>query len=694
MKRAIRWAVSTAALLTPAGMLQASGDIGCMPTWQLGSRDYASCGNSALLAPGNDTRVNLYFLMRDRQPAPVTGFTYPSETYGDAGLGHNFFSWSMMRDAFFPRPADAEEESRGGSRCISLGSGADTFNAALRANRAVPAAEREALLAARTSVGGACGQGQSAFAPPAGIASVAGKEYLGYLQAADAFYSGQWTPARDGFTRLRGSRDGWLAETAAYMTARTELNAAQAVAFDEYGSFSADKVDKAALGRAKSGFDDYLRRYAEGRYAGSARGLVRRTLWLGGDAVGLAREYERLLAGASPASRTVADLVEEIDNKLLIGSEKTVIDAPLLLATIDLMMMRAPYEGGPPPISATQIAAQERAFAGRADLYGFVAASHAFYVDKNPARVLQLIPDDARQSAYGPLAFSRQVLRGMALAARGDRNEAGFWRELLGGARGPYQRPLVELALAMNYERAGRLADVFAPQSPIGEMAIREILLMNVAGPDLLRTQARAAARPQHERDLALFTLLQKQLSYGGYAGFLRDSALIPADAPNESGLWDLRQQEKIPVGLFRKAVWSDGYACPALSGTVAALAKNARDVKARLCLGDFYRLNGFDDFGGGAGPAKRGELGSTPTLFPGKPTPRGDFYAQIIAEPKAAAPDKAYALYRAINCYAPSGNNQCGGADVTQSQRRAWFQRLKREFASSPWAQQLRYYW
>jgi hypothetical protein len=116
--------------------------------------------------------------------------------------------------------------------------------------------------------------------------------------------------------------------------------------------------------------------------------------------------------------------------------------------------------------------------------------------------------------------------------------------------------------------------------------------------------------------------------------------------------------------------------------------------VKARLCLGDFYRLNGFDDFGLDTDAPGRGELGGTPTLFPGKPTPRGDIYVGIIADPRAAGEEKAYALYRAVNCYAPSGGNGCGGADVAEAQRRAWFQRLKREFPKSPWAQKLRYYW
>lgn len=676
----------------------ASGDFGCDPAWRLFNREFNRCSNSALLSPGNDTRVNLLFLARDKQAAPATGFAYPGENLAEPGLGHNFFSWRMLRGSLYPQPEAADDDNpHYGSRCISLASGTAAFNAALAANRSVPAAERTALIGARAKTGLYCTEEASGYVAPTGIASAPGREFAGYLDAAEGFYIEDFARARDGFARLRGSKDPWLAETAAYMVARTELNAAQVGAFDEYGSYDAGKVDKAALGRARGALDDYLKRYVQGRYAASAQGLIRRTLWLGGDAVGLAREYERMLAATSAVTPAVADLVQEVDNKLLTTEGGRAIDGPLMLATADLMMMRESYEGGPQPIALAQLVAQEKSFAGRADLYGYVLAAHAFYVEKNPAKVLQLLPDDARKPAYGPLAFSRQVLRGMALAAKGDRNEAGFWRELLGGAKGPYQRPVVELALAMNLERTGRLAEVFAPASPIGETVLREILLQNVAGADLLRSQARDAKRPVHERDLALFTLLHKELAYGDYAAFVSDSAMLGAAASSEGGLWDLLVQDRVPAGLFRKAVWSDGYACPALSATAASLVQNPRDVKARLCLGDFYRLNGFDDFGVFADDAmkpKRDELGGTPTLFAGKPMPRGEFYAQIIADPKVGGEDKAYALFRAINCYAPSGGNACGNADVPESQRRAWFQRLKKDHAASPWAQKLRYYW
>ncbi len=48
------------------------------------------------------------------------------------------------------------------------------------------------------------------------------------------------------------------------------------------------------------------------------------------------------------------------------------------------------------------------------------------------------------------------------------------------------------------------------------------------------------------------------------------------------------------------------------------------------------------------------------------------------MANTHAPADDRAYALYRAINCYAPSGYNECGSADVPKSTRKQWFNTLK----------------
>ena len=65
-----------------------------------------------------------------------------------------------------------------------------------------------------------------------------------------------------------------------------------------------------------------------------------------------------------------------------------------------------------------------------------------------------------------------------------------------------------------------------------------------------------------------------------------------------------------------------------------------------------------------------------------------------VIANAKAPKTDKTYALFRAINCYAPAGYNSCGGQDVAPAVRKAWFRQLKSGFADTQWGKSLQYYW
>ena len=286
------------------------------------------------------------------------------------------------------------------------------------------------------------------------------------------------------------------------------------------------------------------------------------------------------------------------------------------------------------------------------------------------------------------------MLRGQALGALKDRNEEGFWLDLLGGAKGQWQRPTAELGLAMNLERGGKLGQVFAKGSPITETMIRRQLILNSAAPEMLRSNAADTARPQSERDLAVFTLLHKDLTHGDFAAFGRDQALVRPGAATDGYMYYLPDQDNLPLGLFTKGKWSDGYSCPALAQTAKALAANPQAVGPRLCLGDFWRLNGFDQLNLGDSPRKADELGGFADLFPGKPMPRSAIYASIIADPKVTGPDKAYALHRAVMCYAPGGYNGCGGKDVPKSQRKAWYDQLKASYPTSPWAKKLRYFW
>jgi hypothetical protein len=134
-------------------------------------------------------------------------------------------------------------------------------------------------------------------------------------------------------------------------------------------------------------------------------------------------------------------------------------------------------------------------------------------------------------------------------------------------------------------------------------------------------------------------------------------------------------------------------YGCGPLAQTVGVLAARPTAARERLCLAEFFRENGFDWWEYDR-PLKPGSLGGTRPLFPGTPYSRLEVYKAVIADGSATPEDKAFALYRAIRCYAPTGSNSCGGTDVALAQRKAWYDRLKASYPQSQWAKSLKYYW
>jgi len=684
---------------TPA---KASGDFGCTPSWKLAHGNLTGCDNMAMLAPGNDTRVNLLLLIADT-PGNTSALADPKRLAPDA-----LFEWDTLANRLSPLPNKAPSNDSSyadgeGSRCLSNMSGTADFEAALTAATKLPDNERAILIGTRRGLKPDCAHDgkadPSAAKAVAQMKSATGTAFAGYLLGAAAFYAGDYDSAAGQFAALRNSNQAWLKETARYMLARIELNRLQVGAFDEYGALSATaKADPKISAGAEAALQDYLKAYPHGRYFVSARGLLRRVYWLSGDRQKLAAAYAALLAQSS-ASRGLADdaLAQEIDSKLLPKMTADDTANPTLLAVLDLVAMRMPDGDADKdccgePLTLAKLETQRHAFASSPALFDYLLAVQAFYVTRQPRDVLRLIPDHAAQGSFAYLDYSRQMLRGMALEATADRNARGFWLQMIPGARRPFQRPAIELALALHDERTHALDKIFASQSAVQTPAIREILLTNVADVKLLRQQANDTSAPAHERAVALFTLLYKDATRGPYADFGRDVALVPAGASSDPA-YGLLGDNDPPLGIFTQTKTLGDYGCPALKDSEARLARNPRDGKAILCLADFMRANGFDDFSLDTQPPKD-QLGGTPSLFPGSAYSRLEAYRGIIGDPKAAAPDKAYALYRALNCYAPSKINACGGPGVPVAQRKAWFQKLKTAYPQSNWAQTLEYYW
>lgn len=700
--RAAASALTLAATLTLAAPSHASGDYREPPQWRLIHRDLTGYDNMMMLSPGNDTRVNLALLLADRRGLwPVSGAAKPVAL-------PILFGWRTLAQWLSPTDdsADPAYSSGEGSRCISNDSGSAAFVAAVGAAK-LAASESAALIAARQALRPDCAK--PGAAPTLGaVSSSAGKPFAEYLAGAAAFYDGDFDAASAHFTGLHDAKNGWLRETARYMAARVEVNRAQVNLFDEYGNAeNFDKVDQRVIAAADAGLHAYLKDYPTGAYAASARGLLRRVYWFGGKHGALAAEYARLF-DVAPGARGLSDveLADEIDNKLL-GDLKPGEGAdPTLLAVRDLQLLRSAETEADAGcctdvLSAEQLEGQRAAFKGNPALFDYLLAARSFYVERKPAAVLKLIPDAAKQPGFSQLQFSRQVLRGMALEAVGDRLARGFWLEMLGSVKTDQQHSVLELALAMHDERTGGLAKVFADGSPVDDARLRQILLANVADAPLLRRQAKAGPSPR-ERDIALYVLLYKQLSRGAYRDFLSDVAMVPAGAPTAGDDYFFQgyyedeapdEAQPLPLGRFVTPENLGDFGCPALKRTVTALAAAPGDAHAQLCLADYFRANGFDQYALDTQPEKD-QLGGTPTLFAGPVYSRLQVYKRIIADPGVAGDDRAYALYRAVMCYAPSGNNTCGGVEVDKSQRKAWFTRLKADYPKSRWAADLRYYW
>ncbi|WP_321849800.1 outer membrane assembly lipoprotein YfiO [Pseudomonas paraveronii] len=717
--------LSPLALALLAGLSQparASSDDSCYPDWRVSRDSLDTCNNLPFLSPGNDSRTNLRLLLADKKAAPLAPNALSDDDLSQGFGPVPFPVYRLVPIAATPAEPDStphaspsaeldtllqplgiqrdEYKSAGadflngeGSRCRSNDDDSATafIRQVLKAD--MPAAERELLVKARLQLLTACSwDGQVVDAQQ--IQSTEGQLLRTYLQAAADFYSGRFSDAERGFAGASSSHLPWLKETALYMTARTSLNQAQADAFDEYGMPQLEHVDKSALSDAEEGFLGYLKTYPQGDYVASARGLLRRVYWLADDHTKLAEAYAWQLTQATDAQRNVSvdELVAEADLKLLMVNGKAVKN-PMILLVSDLMLMRAHT---PPTLTRADLDGQKAVFADEPALFDYLQAAYALYVEHQPDSALKHLPQDV-PSNPDYFAFSQQTLRGLALEAKQDWKAAEkLWLQLLPLAKQPLQRDQLELALAMNYERSGQLAKVFAADSPISAKQVRYILLRNSAGPDLLRQQIAQAHDPL-ERQTAQFVLLYKDLLRGQFATFDDDLKQLPASAPDDKlgtslgYVYGAGQTLKLFQWNGDKA--ESGYACPSIAQTAATLQNDAKNPHGLNCFGEFILRNNLDSM-----PLEQaraaGSLGSTPSDFKGATFSRLDGYQQVIGNPKAPKADKAYALFRALNCYAPSGYNSCGGEDVAPAVRKAWFRQLKTGFADTQWGKSLQYYW
>lgn len=695
-----------------------SFDVYCSPTWTLAPSNYDRCTQLPILSPSNDRRVNLKLLLVDG------GFARLKEqppTGEDAELGYGSvpFRLDTFENLIFPGRGQASATAEASntnfwdvSRCTSNEAGKARFIEAVGAHPEIPDGERQLLLAERQRLNPTCANNPEEKTTATGegaenaqnIVTEVGKGFLLYIRGAAAFYEGRYEEALSVFNGLADSREPWLKETSRYMLGRTELNNAQKQAFDEYGFPDLKNVDETALERAETQLAAYLESYPEGRYASSARGLLRRIYWLSNRPREFAAECEwQITHPDSPQhNMSLDDFALEIDGKLLDMPGAEDLETPRLLAVRDLALMRSASPSEPARISLGELQKQEAAFAGNQPLYRFLVAAHYLHVQKNPTKALEHLPGTIpAQTTY--LDFSRLVLRGLALEAVHDHAAARkLWLELLPASKEPLQAEAVQLALALNFQQSRGVDAAFKVGSPVTEGAIRRVLIAEKASAPLLRQIAQDPATSARERDFALYTLLYKDLLQGHYADFGADYKLISDDkraAVPVSG--NFPPEPSLTVFNWSGKKSGDSYGCPSALETAQKLAHDPDDPYGLLCLGDFVKsefpgLNSkfAEIFDSQPVSSNSAVLGAGPSDFPGEEFSRGEAYKAVAADEDASPDERAYALYRLVRCYAPAGVNDCGGEDVNESVRKSWFTSLKSKYPGSFWARRLKYYW
>lgn len=698
----------------------ASSDMGSCP-WGAGGCVIAT---PPILSTGNDTRDNLLRLLGEKRrfTLPVQSASVDvahSRDYYFAPHITEWYTWQGSDAAqtvtvpalLISIPAqklgvqtaaidDFAKRAGGEERFVSNSlSSVEQYYSALLADDALTAEQRTALANARLEVNGSA-EAQTALEALSFPADSAAALFQRYLLAANQFYGGNYAAAGEIFTALSQSPQPWLAETAAYMLMRTELNRSSASASGLYGDFEVKNVDKAAAGAALSRAQSYLQTWPEGLYAESVRGMLRRISWYLEDWDRLAGSAEQALMQADTIGG-LTSLVAETDDKLLskdlTRNEAYFLsapDAPLLTFIQTLRLMRSSECGEATPcVDEPYLAGIKPLFekAGMLPMWHYLTLTRAEQQQDYAAVLAAIKPADALPE-NDILAFSRQAMYGRVLMEQKNWETARrHWSHLLTLSRDIEQQQYLQAMLAATQVYSGRPELIFAPDSQVTNLRYRARVLKTLASPERLRQQVKADTG-REEKTIALHTLLMKALISGRYGDWLQDKALgryisspvvDPAFADVDLSVFDWTGEEAGP-----------GYRCASLEKTVAALNERPDDSHALICLGEFFRTTSASvqtDVEGEGNLALDAAVGSAPS--DGTPD-RQAYYQRIIANPAAEPEDRSYALYRAVMCYAPSGYNDCGGESVAPAVRRAWFNTLKADYRGGVWAQQLKYYW
>lgn len=534
------------------------------------------------------------------------------------------------------------------------------------------------------------------------------KPFVNYLLGVEAFHKANYIVAVNFFTNASQGSQPWIKEAATYMIARTLLNQGQATGYDNWGFLDLAKVDQITITRSRVAFENYLKSYPNGIYVNSSKGLLRRIYWLQDNQQALVNAYENLLedpnlyhSSTTSIENSIADLIIEIDNKIYFADTpfpiSSLTQTPKLLTVYDLIKMRSAKNN----ITLADLLAQKPTFLESPKLYKYLLASYYTYVEADPEKVLTLIDElDTELTSISYFQLSEQVLRIIALETQKKWDTAEqLWLSLKNRAKEPYQASFIELGLALNYEKSGQIAKIFAKNSPITTPQLRYIVLRKNTDRNLLKLLVVDEHLSSTDKASIIYLILYKDLLSKHYDDFLEDSSLLITDNKLETTtLHDVSKAKNETLELFSNPIPNhEEYSCPSPIILANVLKNHPQNAKALNCLGEFsdyyrlpytnYMLNNYNTASEALGTNKPTEFGKNLHL-------RLEGYQQVINDPDAPEDDKAYALYKAIRCFANSGYNRCDGRDIPQAERKKWFRLLQSTYSKTSWAKLQKIYW
>ena len=669
----------------------------CEPNLAINDKNLNGCSNLPVLYPANDSQTNMTLLLSDLGLATIKPMTADANLW-DAVYGTVPFdaaNLSSLTQNKMPNQRKLLEgnETVFDERCTSFDSGNQAFNTQVQNNKAIPNLEKQILISERKKMN-QCGDKIELIAINPNW-SITTRQYASYLNASILFYNSNYSAATKIYTVLTTVEDTWLKETSQYMLIRTSLNSAYATGVDKYGDVYLDNINQNLLKQFLDNINAYLKAYPNGQYVASARGFMRRGFWLSKRQDLLVNEIVWQLK--NPTSKfynlEMSELPAEIDRRVFDSSAFNVnnLKDPFFLAVYDLMHMRESSSENDHPISWTQLNIQKELFKTQPELFQYLQAAHLFFV-QNKAQEAQnyLAKANAKNSGY--LQLSQTFLRGQILEKIGQpHNAEEYWRQQLAQAKDSYQRGLFETALSNHLAIKQDYSAFIGKKAQITQPNLQRNFITQIADTNSLQKLIQSEQSNIDQKQAAIYTLLSKSLVHQQFELFKQSYAFMPKNAMQYKGYNSDNEQLKNKPD-FSNFIWNGAnitpqLRCSNLETLVNQLAQTPKDSLLNVCLGEYFRSEQ------GYSLQQLSYNEKQTSNFSGKIFARGQIYQDLIKSSNKSDL-QAYALYRAIQCYAPSGINDCGANEVNKTVRKQWFDQIKTDYPNTSWAKSLKYYW